>query len=71
MNKNLYVTVSRERGSQKYEALITYLRQPQILKCRGILIYTRTRKIMFEVFNYVTNSTSLKTAIYHSALSNR
>ena len=26
---------------------------------------------MMEVFNYVTNSTSLRTAVYHSALSNK
>lgn len=26
---------------------------------------------MFEVFNYVTNSTTLNTAIYHSALTSK
>ncbi len=71
MNKNLFVTVSREGGHLKYEALIRYLQHPQINDCRGILVYTRTRKIMFEVFNFITNSTSLRTAIYHSALTNK
>jgi len=41
------------------------------MKCKGILIYSRTRKIMNEVFNYVNNSTSFNIAIYHSALSNK
>lgn len=56
MNKNLYVTVSREGGENKYDALIRYLNNPIILKCRGILVYTRTRYIMDKVFNFINNS---------------
>ncbi len=46
MNKNLFITISKEGGQYKYESLIKYLRHPQICKCRGILIYTRTKRIM-------------------------
>lgn len=35
------------------------------------MIYSRTRKIMNEVLNYITNSTSFRVAIYHSALTNK
>lgn len=30
VNKNLFVTISRERGNSKYEALIRYLNEFQI-----------------------------------------
>lgn len=55
----------------KCDSLIRYLNHEQIAKCKGILIYTRTRKIMNEVLNYITNSTSFRVAIYHSALTNK
>lgn len=71
MNKNLFVTVSRERGQLKYESLIRYLNDPLVCECRGILVYTRTRKIMDEVFNYISNSVSVPVAMYHSALPNK
>jgi superfamily II DNA helicase RecQ len=71
MNKNLYVTVSREKGNSKYDSLIKYLNEPQIMRCRGILVYARTKKIMYEVFNYITNSTSQPTRIYHGGLTNK
>lgn len=71
MNKNLFVTISREKGQLKYESLIRYLNDKLIEECQGILVYTRTRKIMGDVFNYITNSVSSPAAIYHSALTNK
>jgi superfamily II DNA helicase RecQ len=71
MNKNLFVTISRERGQLKYESLIRYLNDPLVCECRGILVYCRTRRIMEEVFNYISNSVAAKAAIYHSALSSK
>jgi superfamily II DNA/RNA helicase len=70
MNKNLFITITREIGSEKYRALIEYLNHPLIMKCRGILVYTRTKRIMMEVYNYLLNS-GLTVSIYHSALTNK
>lgn len=32
------------------------------------MVYTRTRKIMDEVYNYISNSVSVPVALYHGAL---
>ena len=67
INKNLFVTISREALSSKYNAILQYLSHPQIKKCKGILVYCRTKKIMNDVFNYLRNSGML-CFMYHSGL---
>lgn len=70
INKNLFITISREHLTSKYEALLKYLAQPQISQCKGILVYSRTKKIMFEVHNYLKNS-GISCSFYHSNLSQK
>lgn len=67
INKNLFVTISREEQTGKYEAVLNYLRQDTIQKCNGILVYCRTKWIMTQVFNYLRNS-GMGCRIYHSGL---
>ena len=67
MNKNLFITVSRESGSKKYDSIVNYLMAPQIRKCKGVLIYCRTRKLLNDVYNSLRHS-YLDVHMFHAGI---
>lgn len=71
INKNLFITISKEKDmSKKFDALLTYIKHPQIMKCRGILIYCRTKYLVNTVNNFLTNS-SINCFSFHSDLTQK